>query len=74
VQDADQALASLLRASLCSSPLASWDRGTHGAPGETRSVAKASLISASMSRSLRTYRAATIFFLPEARVIWEVPA
>jgi hypothetical protein len=33
-------------------------------PGEARSAAKAWIISASMSRSLRTYRAATIFFLP----------
>jgi hypothetical protein len=31
-------------------------------------------MSASVSRSLRMNRAATTFFLPEARVIGEVPA
>jgi hypothetical protein len=42
--------------------------------GESLSAAKAWITSAAMSRSLRTYRAATIFFLPEARVTGEVPA
>ena len=39
-----------------------------------RSAAKAWIVNASISRSLRTNRAVTIFFLPEARVIGEVPA
>ena len=42
--------------------------------GEALSAAKAWIIRASMSRSLCTNRAATIFFLPEARVIGLAPA
>lgn len=38
------------------------------------SALKAWVISASMSRSLCTYRAITVFFLPEARVIGLVAA
>ena len=44
------------------------------APGEACRAVKAWAMSASMSRSLRTYRAATVFFFPEARVMGLVPA
>jgi hypothetical protein len=44
------------------------------APGETLRAVKAWAISASVSRSLRMYRAVTVFFFPEARVSGEVAA
>ena len=43
-------------------------------PGEVRRAVKAWLMRASMSRSLCTCRAVTVFFLPEARVIGLGPA
>jgi hypothetical protein len=54
--------------------LARWASSKARAPGEALSAANAWIISASMSRSLRTNRAATILFLPEARVMGLVPA
>jgi hypothetical protein len=67
-------LATLRRAALCPVPRARSASYTARAPGEAVRAAKACELSASTSRSLCTNRAATVFLLPDARVMGLVVA
>ena len=74
VQDADQAAGQSSEGIVVFESLGALGVVEGAGTRETLSAAKAWIISASMSRSLRTNRAATILRLPEARVMGLVPA
>jgi len=74
VEDADESVGELAQRGVVVGAACSLLAVVGPAPGELRSDMNAWAISASISRSLCTNRAATTFFLPEARVIGLVPA
>src|ERR1039457_5427663 len=74
VLDADEAVGELAQGGVVLGAAGALVVVVGACPGEAFRAANAWVMSASMSRSLWTYRAMTVFFLPEARVMGLVPA